>query len=96
MNMRKLGLRSKIGVGFGSLLAIISTMGLVGYRSAEIGQKASQEAEMASTMKDIAGSMQQSILVYRIGARDVLMGRDKDATHLFEKGEQDFTLQTRI
>ena len=89
MTLRRLGLKPKIAVGFGSLLAIITAMGVVGYRSAVVGQKASQEAEIASTMKDITGSMQQSILVYRIGVRDVLMGRDSDATHLYEKGEAD-------
>jgi hypothetical protein len=42
MNLRKLGLKSKIVIGFGSLLAIIAGMSLIGYRSAVISEKTSQ------------------------------------------------------
>jgi len=90
MNLRKFGLKTKIIIGFGSLLGIIAAMGFVGYRSAVVGQKASQESKVDSSMKDISSSMQQAILVYRIGTRDVLMGRDQDTTHLLEHGEEGF------
>jgi len=84
MNLRQLGLKPKIAIGFGSLLAIIAAMGLVGYRSTVVGQKASQEAEIASTKKDITGSMQQAILLLRIDTRDVLMGRESERPHQLE------------
>ncbi len=48
MNLRKLGLKPKIVIGFGSLLAIIAGMGLVGYRSAVVSEKPSQEVEIDS------------------------------------------------
>jgi methyl-accepting chemotaxis protein len=84
MNLRRLGLKPKIAVGFGSLLAIIAAMGVVGYRSAVVGQRASQEAEIASTKKDITGTMQQAILLLRIDTRDVLMGRESERPHQLE------------
>ena len=90
MNLRKLGLKTKIAVGFGSLLAIIAAMGFVGYRSAVVGQKVSQESKIDSAKKDVTSALQQAILVLRIGTRDVLMGRDSDSTHLLDHGEADF------
>jgi len=90
MTLRRVGLKPKIAVGFGSLLAIIAAMGVVGYRSAVVSQKTSQEMESYSSMKDITSSMQQALLTQRIGARDVMMGRGNDNLHLYEQGEQDF------
>ena len=90
MNLRRLGLKPKIGIGFGSLLAIIAAMGLVGYRSAEVNQKIAQDVQNYSSMKDITRSLQEAILLKRIGERDVLMGRDRESTHLFERGQADF------
>jgi methyl-accepting chemotaxis protein len=90
MKLRKLGLKAKIGVGFGSLLAIIAAMGIVGYRSAEVNQRIAQDVQVYSSMKDITLSMQQAVLLQRIGTRDVLMGRDNEATHLFEHGVANF------
>jgi len=90
MNLRKLGLRSQIAIGFGSLLAIIGAMGFVGFRSAVANQKIVGRVRLYSNMTDITRSLQQAILLKRIGERDVLMGRDQDSTHLFEHGEADF------
>ncbi len=90
MNLRGLGLRPKIAIGFGSLLAIIAAMGLVGYRSAVVGQKASQESQFDSAKKDMTISMQQDLLTQRIGARDVLMGKGNENLYLYEHGEEDF------
>ena len=90
MNLRKMGLKLKIVIGFGSLLAIIAGMGLVGYRAALVGQKASQEVKINSAKKDIISSMQQDLLLQRVGARDVLMGASNENLYLCEQGEQDF------
>ena len=90
MNLRKLGLKTKIAVGFGSLLAIIAAMGVIGYRSAVVGQKTSQESEIDSAKKDVTSALQQAMLKKRIGERDVMMGRDNESTHLFEHSEADF------
>ena len=87
MNLKKLGLKLKIVIGFGSLLAIIAAMGLVGYRSAVVGQKASEDVEVDSAKKDITGSMQQAILLLRIDTRDVLMGRGSERPHQLESRE---------
>jgi methyl-accepting chemotaxis protein len=90
MNLRKLGIKLKIGIGFGSLLAIIAAMGIIGYRSALINEQLASNARLYSSMNDLARSLQQEILLIRVGERDVLMGRDNEATHLFEHGEANF------
>jgi methyl-accepting chemotaxis protein len=89
MNFRRLGLKPKIAIGFGSLLAIIAAMGFVGYRSAVVGEKNGNEVQIDSAKKDATSALQQAILVLRIGTRDVLMGRDSDSIHLLEHGEAD-------
>ena len=90
MNLRQLGLKPKIVIGFGSLLAIIAAMGVVGYRSAVISEKIAQEMQIYSAKKDITASMQQDLLTQRVGARDVLMGASLENLHLYEQGEQAF------
>jgi len=90
MILRKFGLKLKIAIGFGSLLAIIVVMGLIGYRSAVVNEKIVNGVRLYSSMTDITRSLQAAILLKRIGERDVLMGRDHDTTHLFERGEADF------
>ena len=50
MKLRKLGLKLKIAIGFGSLLAIIAVMGLVGYRSAVVNEQLAQEARLDARM----------------------------------------------
>jgi methyl-accepting chemotaxis protein len=90
MNLRKLGLKPKIAIGFGSLLTIIAGMGLVSYGSALDSMKLSQEMQIDAAKKDRAHFLQQAFLIERVGTRDVLMGRDNDSTHLFEHGEADF------
>jgi methyl-accepting chemotaxis protein len=88
--LRKLGLKQKIVIGFGSLLAIIAAMGVIGYRSALVNQQLAEDARLYSSMTDLTRSLQQAILLMRVGERDVLMGRDQESTHLFEHGEADF------
>ena len=90
MNLRKLGLKPKIAVGFGSLLAIIAAMGLVGYHSAVVNEESAQEVHQYSHMKDINSSMQEDLLTQRVGARDILMGKGNENLHLYEQGEDGF------
>ncbi|MGP8261100.1 MAG: methyl-accepting chemotaxis protein [Acidobacteriaceae bacterium] len=90
MKLRAVGLLPKIAIGFGSLLAIIAGMGLVGYRSAATSEKTAHEMESFSSMKDIISSMQQAILLVRIGTRDVLMGRGSEKTHHLEQHEAEY------
>ena len=90
MNLRKLGLKSKIGIGFGSLLAIIAGMGFVGYRSAVVNEQLSQEARSDARMMSHDHEMLEAFLLQRVGTRDVLMGRDNESTHLFERSETEF------
>src|SRR5580692_4433483 len=87
---KNLGFKVKIAVGFGSLLAIIALMGLIGYQSAVESVTLSHEMWLNSAMKDHAYAIQGAFLLERIGTRDVLMGRDNESTHLFEHGEADF------
>lgn len=90
MSLWKLGLRSKIAVGFGSLLAIIGVMGVVGYRSAVINEQLAHEMQIDSAMKAHGYEMLAAFLLERVGTRDVLMGRDDENAHLFEQGEAEF------
>jgi methyl-accepting chemotaxis protein len=90
MNLRSLGLKTKIVVGFGSLLAIIAVMGVVGYRSAVVNEQLSQEARIDSNMMSHDHEMLEAFLLQRVGTRDVLMGRDNESTHLFEQSETEF------
>jgi len=90
MNLRRLGLIPKIAIGFGSLLAIIATMGVVGYRSAVISEQLAQEARVDARMMSHNHEILEAFLLQRVGTRDVLMGRDNESTHLFERGEADF------
>lgn len=85
-----LGFKVKIAAGFGSLLAIIALMGLIGYQSSVESVTLSHEMWLTSAMKDQAYAIQGAFLLERIGTRDVLMGRDSESTHLFELGEKDF------
>jgi methyl-accepting chemotaxis protein len=87
-----LGLKPKIAIGFGSLLAIIAGMGLVGFHAAEVNEKLADEMRVDATMNDQARALQQAFSLQRIGTRDVMMGRDNETTHLFEHGLTDFSL----
>jgi methyl-accepting chemotaxis protein len=90
MSLWKMGLRSKIAVGFGSLLAIIGVMGVVGYQSAVVNEQLAHEMQMDSAMKAHGHEMLAAFLLERVGTRDVLMGRDDENAHLFEQGEAEF------
>jgi methyl-accepting chemotaxis protein len=90
MNLRRLGLKLKIAIGFGSLLAIIAVMGVTGFRSAAVNESLAHEVQLYSSLKDHVRTVEQAILIQRIGARDVMMGRDKENTKLYEHGEADF------
>jgi methyl-accepting chemotaxis protein len=90
MSLTKLGLKPKIAVGFGSLLAIIGLMGVVGYRAAVVNERLAQEARIDARMMSHGHELLEAFLLERIGTRDVLMGRDQETTHLFEHGEADF------
>src|ERR1039457_3750137 len=90
MNLSRLGLKVKIAAGFGSLLAIIAGMGLIGYQAAVESVSLSHEMGQEAAMRDRGHSIQEAFLLERIGTRDVLMGRDNESTHLFEHGEADF------
>ena len=90
MSLTRLGLKVKIAVGFGSLLAIIAVMGVIGYQSAVESVLLSGEMGREAAMKEQAHALQEAFLLERIGTRDVLMGRDNESTHLFEHGEADF------
>ena len=90
MNLNRLGLIRKIAIGFGSLLAIIATMGVVGYRSAVRSEQLAQEARLDAGMMTRSHEVLEAFLLQRVGTRDVLMGRDNESTHLLERGKTDF------
>ena len=77
MKLNRLGLNWKIGIGFGSLLLIIAVVGTVGYHSAVVSQSIAREVQSNSSKKDLTLSLQMALELQRIGARDVLLGRDE-------------------
>jgi len=85
-----LGLKTKVKIGFGSLLAIIAGMGGVSCRSTILSQRQADQIRLYSAMKVAGHVMQEGFLTERIGTRDVLMWRDNDTTHLYEQGKVDF------
>jgi CHASE3 domain sensor protein len=87
MNLRRLGLNWKIGIGFGSLLAIIAVGGVVGYRSAVLNQEMTRDVTSYASGKELGLSLEIAFELQRIGARDVLMGRD---AHVFDQGRELF------
>jgi methyl-accepting chemotaxis protein len=90
MNLRRLGLKQKLAIGSGSLLAIIGMMGWIGFRTAGVNERLAHEVQLYSSLKDNVRTVEQAVLIQRIGARDVMMGRDKENTKLYERGEADF------
>jgi len=86
----RLGLKTKVALGFGSLLAIIAGMGAVGCRSTILSQRQAEQISIYSAMKVAGHVMQEGFLTERIGTRDILMWRDDDTTHLYEHGKADF------
>jgi methyl-accepting chemotaxis protein len=90
MNLRRLGLKQKFAIGFGSLLVIIAAMGIIGYHASAASEKSAGEVQVYSVLKNTSRSLDRAILVERLGARDVMMGRGNESTHLFEHGEADF------
>jgi methyl-accepting chemotaxis protein len=87
MNLRRLGLNWKIGIGFGALLAIIAVEGAVGYRSAVRNQDLTSDVTAYAAGKELGLSLELGFELQRIGARDVLMGRDG---HVFDQGRELF------
>jgi methyl-accepting chemotaxis protein len=87
-------MKAKIAAGFGSLLAMIAGMGVIGYRCASIDEHLGQEARIDARMMSHGHGMLEAFLLERVGTRDVLMGRDNESTHLFERGEAEFQDET--
>jgi len=89
MNLRKMGLKPKIVVGFGSLLAIIVGMGLVGYRSAWLARRLAGRVSVLPYERH-EQCVARGPAYQRVGERDILMGKGNDTLRLYEHGEEDF------
>jgi methyl-accepting chemotaxis protein len=83
----RVGLKQKIGIGCGCLLALLVTAGVEGYRSAMRNEAITREVADFASAEEHALSMQVGLEMERIGMRDRLMGR-KDENWMGEGRKQ--------
>jgi len=74
--MGELGLRAKLGIGFGTLLFIVMLLGALGYRSALTTESISRDVQLNSTIKDLSFAVRLAIEKEKVGNRDALLNGD--------------------
>ena len=74
--MGELGLRAKLGIGFGTLLLIVMLLGALGYRSALTTESISRDVQLNSTIKDLSFAVRLAIEKEKVGNRDALLNGD--------------------
>jgi len=71
--MRKLSLKMKLGMGFGTLLVILTFLGGIGYRAVVTTEAVSRNVQFNSTKKDLSLAIQLAIEKEKVGGRDALL-----------------------
>jgi methyl-accepting chemotaxis protein len=74
--MGELGLRTKLGIGFGTLLLIVMLLGALGYRSALTTESISRDVQLNSTIKELSFAVRLAIEKEKVGNRDALLNGD--------------------
>ena len=88
--MNKLSLKTKLGVGFGSLLIILTAMGLVAYNAVgQLGQ-ISERVDQIMTKKDMSSQIEASIEKQTTGIRGFLLSAREDTLKHDDEGKQEF------
>jgi methyl-accepting chemotaxis protein len=88
--MKKLSLKVKLGLSFGSLLLTLVALGTVAYRS--VGQLGDTSKGVAAMMekKDMATGIEAAIEKQTTGARGFLLAGQEDLLKDDEEGKQEF------
>ncbi|MGA8271479.1 MAG: methyl-accepting chemotaxis protein [Candidatus Sulfotelmatobacter sp.] len=88
--MNKLNLKTKLGLGFGSLLLILVATGGVGYYS--VGQLAdiSDRADIIMTRKDLSSQLSAALEKQTAGARGYILSGRADTLEHDEEGKREF------
>jgi methyl-accepting chemotaxis protein len=76
--MTTLNLKMKMGLGFGSLVAMMVFLGLLGYRSAVTTETISRNVQFNSTKKDLSQAIRLAIEREKVGGRDALLSGRKE------------------
>jgi methyl-accepting chemotaxis protein len=88
--MNKLSLKTKLGMGFGSLLIILTAMALVAYNAVgQLGQ-ISERVDEVMTKKDMSSQIEASIEKQTTGIRGFLLAGREDLLKHDEEGKQEF------
>lgn len=74
--MKKLGLKMKLGIGFGALLFIATLLGSIGYKSAVTTESISNNVQFNSLKENLTRSIQLAIEKEKVGGRDALLHND--------------------
>jgi methyl-accepting chemotaxis protein len=74
--MKSFSLKMKIGLGFGSLLMLVTLVGGISYYSAVKSEALSQEVQSFAQKRYLSVQTQLAIEKMKTGGRDVLLGRD--------------------
>ena len=87
--MKKLSLKMKLGVGFGTLLAIVAAVGYVGYNSANEISKMSDEVVKASDRKELSEAIEIGIEKQSTGIWGFLLAGNEDLLKHDEEGKKE-------
>ncbi len=84
--MNKLSLKMKLGAGFGALLLIVVSLGVIGYRAAVTEDELSDEVEKQVEKKENVILTDKSMGTQLIGLRGFLLTGKEDNLKLLEEG----------
>src|SRR5271154_6388264 len=88
--MKRLTLRMKLGVGFGSLLLILMAMGSVDYYSIGRLSDASRQVVEVMAEKDMSSQIEAGIEKQSTGVRGFLLTGKEDLLKHDEEGKQQY------
>jgi methyl-accepting chemotaxis protein len=88
--MNRLSLKMKLGVAFGSMLAILVAMGFVAYDSVGRLADISHRADDIMTKKDLSSQIEAAIEKQTTGVRGFLLSGREDTLQHDEEGKQEF------
>ena len=71
--LKKFSLKMKLGLGFGTLLLIMTLMGIVGYKAAVTTEAISHDVQFNSGKQDLSLAIQLAIEKEKVGGRDALL-----------------------
>jgi methyl-accepting chemotaxis protein len=76
--MNKLGLKAKLGIGFGALLVIVVALGITGYRASVVEDEMSDEVERQVAKREMAVAVDNSVEKQVASMRGFLLTGDDE------------------